>query len=157
MTCSTLDQFFFLKRLKIPGNHEWETTFQVTSEELKNGTIKRKITGEYHLLITKSDWSNSIIIELEKHDIAVFFDDKYSNIPSIINNFNPTKDQNNNKNKLSMKKPTSTFWICFSIILVGLLFCGTYYFVNKDNGRYEYDSGLIIDKKTGEARQIEVK
>lgn len=55
-----------------------------------------------------------------------------------------------------MKKPTSTFWICFSIILVGLLFCGTYYFVNKDNGRYEYESGLVIDKKTGEAKQIKI-
>lgn len=58
-----------------------------------------------------------------------------------------------------VKKPhlTSTFWLCFSIILVGLLFCGTYYIVNKDTGRYEYDSGLIIDKKTGDAKQINLK
>lgn len=56
-----------------------------------------------------------------------------------------------------MKKPTSTFWICFSIIIVGLVFCGTYYLVNKDNGRYQYESGLIIDKRTGIAKQITVK
>lgn len=56
-----------------------------------------------------------------------------------------------------MKKPTSTFWICFSIIIIGLAFCGTYYLVNKDNGRYQYESGLIIDKRTGIAKQITVK
>jgi hypothetical protein len=148
---------FYLKRIKIPGNHEWETTFQFSSDELKNGTIKEKITGEYHLLKTKSDCHNSIIIELEKQDIAVFFKDKYSNIPPIINNLNPTKTQNKSMKRFKIEKPTSTFWLCFSIILVGLLFCGTYYFVNKDNGRYEYQSGLVIDKKTGDAKPIKIK
>ena len=53
-----------------------------------------------------------------------------------------------------MKKPTPTFWICASIIFVGLLMCGTYYLVNKDNGRYQYERGYIIDKQTGDAKKI---
>jgi hypothetical protein len=62
-----------------------------------------------------------------------------------------------NMNKLGMKKLTSTFWLCFSIILVGLLLCGTYYLTNMDNGRYEYQDGLVIDKKTGDAKPIKIK
>ena len=50
-----------------------------------------------------------------------------------------------------------TFWISFSIIFVGLLFCGVYYLANKDSGRYEYQDGLVIDKKTGDAKPIEIK
>lgn len=53
-----------------------------------------------------------------------------------------------------MKKLTPTAWICASIIFVGLLLCGTYYLVNKDNGRYQIERGYIIDKKSGEAKHI---
>lgn len=56
--------------------------------------------------------------------------------------------------QLSLPKLNQTAWISISILIVGLLICGTYYFVNKDNGRYQYERGLIIDKKTGEAKKI---
>lgn len=54
-------------------------------------------------------------------------------------------------------KLSPTFWISFSIILVGLLFCGAYYLANKDSGRYVYQDGLVIDKKTGDAMPIKIK
>jgi hypothetical protein len=57
---------------------------------------------------------------------------------------------------INTPKFSPTFWVCVSIIVVGLVFCGTYYFVNKDNGRYQYESGFVIDKKTGEAKRITV-
>lgn len=52
---------------------------------------------------------------------------------------------------------TSTLVICAAIILAGIIFSATYYFVNKDNYRYEYKSGLVIDKKTGSAKEIKIK
>ncbi len=58
--------------------------------------------------------------------------------------------------QIKTPKLSPTFWISFSIILVGLFFCGTYYFVNKDNGRYEYQDGLVIDKKAGTAKPITI-
>ena len=65
------------------------------------------------------------------------------------------KNNNDMKEKFRI---TSTFWICVSILVVGGLFCATYYYVHKDDGRYEYNGGgLIIDKKTGEAKKITFK
>ena len=61
------------------------------------------------------------------------------------------------KEKQARKKVTSTFAICAAIILAGIIFSATYYFVNKDNYRYEYKSGLVIDKKTGYAKEIKIK
>jgi len=59
--------------------------------------------------------------------------------------------------KIKTPNLSPTFWISLSIILVGLLFCTVYYLANKDNGRYEYQHGLVIDKKTGEAKRIDIK
>lgn len=144
--------------LIFPTSYLWDITFHRPEESLfEKGDAKVKIIDEYNLLKTLPNPETLVLIEKHAGDVALVFNNKYSNIPHIINNFNPIKTQDNSINKLSMKKPTSTFWLCFSIILVGLLFCGTYYFVNKDTGRYEYDSGLIIDKKTGDAKQINLK
>ena len=53
-----------------------------------------------------------------------------------------------------LPKQTSTFWICFAIIVSSLIIGGSYYLINKDNGRYKVDGALIIDTKTGTAKQI---
>lgn len=65
----------------------------------------------------------------------------------------------NRADKMQINIPnfTSTFWICLSIVLVGFLFCGTYYLTHKDDGRYQYDNGIVIDKKNGTFRPIEKK
>jgi len=57
-------------------------------------------------------------------------------------------------NIVKISQLSATFWICASIIFIGILFCGTYYLVNKDNGRYQYDKkrSIVIDKKTGETK-----
>ena len=138
-----------------------------------SGVARYKIDKGYHRSYTKPDLNKYVFVDNGDDDYLILFKDEFSLIPRMVSEFSIfTPERQNNKamregtktiiasiltsfpsifkNKLNfkMKKPTSTFWISFSIILVGLLFCGTYYFVNKDNGRYEYESGLIIDKKS---------
>lgn len=55
-----------------------------------------------------------------------------------------------------INKPTSTFWICFSILIASILIAGAIYISGRDNGRYEYQHGLVIDKKTGIAKRISI-
>jgi len=56
-----------------------------------------------------------------------------------------------------IKKPTATFWICVSILVASILIAGSVYFSGRDNGRYEYQDGLVIDKQTGDAKPIKIK
>ena len=139
-----------------PKGYFWEMTLVRPNESFfENGNAKYKISLKDDQLVTLLNPANSVLIEYQNGDLIVIFNSNYSNIARLINNFNQSKLKN--MNKFNMKKPTSSFWICLSILIVGLLFCTTYYFVNKDNGRYEYKSGLVIDKQTGEAKQIKIK
>lgn len=54
-----------------------------------------------------------------------------------------------------MKKPTSTFWICLSI-LTGALMIGLFIW---QSNRYVYDDkdGAIVDKYTGQAKYRQLK
>jgi hypothetical protein len=51
-----------------------------------------------------------------------------------------------------MKKPTSTFWICLSILVAGLFISIAIYQAN----RYEYDAPMIVDKYTGHIKVREM-
>ena len=142
----------------------WNMKLDKPSEKLFiDGTARHKIDNGYHRSYTKPDLNKYIFVDNGDYDYLISFIDEFSSIPSLISEFSifePQKKDEVNMKKginLNIRKPTSTFWICFSIILVGLLFCGTYYFANKDNGRYEYQSGLVIDKKTGDAKPIKIK
>lgn len=154
-----LKKAYYIKHELADGTIEWEMTMDRPSEEMfSTGDAKTKIHEQYHKLRTPSQANeHEIYIKRPNGDMIVVMADNMLPVAQAINKKRKRLRGTNFNINISMKKPTSTFWICFSIILVGLLFCGTYYFVNKDNGRYEYESGLVIDKKTGEARQIKVK
>jgi len=51
-----------------------------------------------------------------------------------------------------MKKPTSTFWICLTIIISVILICGTILQANRYV--YDKDNTTIIDKYTGAIKEI---
>lgn len=55
-----------------------------------------------------------------------------------------------------MKKPTSTFWICASIIVAGIIIGGAIGKAIYESNRYEVNqiSSKVIDKYTGESRFI---
>jgi hypothetical protein len=142
----------------------WNMKLDKPSEKsFISGTARHKIDNGYHRSYTKPDLKKYVFVDNGDDDYLISIKDEFSSIPSLISEFSIFKPQK--KDEVDMKKginlnirnPTSTFWICFSIIVVGLLFCGTFYLVNKDNGRYEYQSGLVIDKKTGDAKPIKIK
>ncbi|HAQ19242.1 MAG TPA: hypothetical protein DCR40_08425 [Prolixibacteraceae bacterium] len=158
-----LKQVYYL-RVELPdGSNEWEMTLDKPSEEMfDSGKAKTKIYNQYHKIRTPTLANeHEVFVKRPNGDFIIEILDKMLPVAQAMNKL---KDRLIKEDKIHiitpnqiMKKPTSTFWICFSIILVGLIFCGTYYFVNKDNGRYEYQHGLVIDKKTGEAKQINIQ
>lgn len=154
-----LKKAYYIKHTMADGTIEWEMTMERPSEDMfASGDAKTKIYNQYQKLRTPTQaHEHEVYVKRPNGDMIIVMSNEMLPVAQAINIRNKRIINSNFKISSTMKKPTSTFWICFSIILVGLLFCGTYYFVNKDNGRYEYDSGLIIDKKTGEAKQIKIK
>ena len=109
----------------------------------------------------------SLLTAIKNANTPATIEDAFEKIDELICCKNDNTDIQNpieqnietKKSYTIMKKQefTSTFWICASIIFVGLLFCCTYYIVNKDNGRYQLDGGYLIDKKEGTGKPIKIE
>jgi len=107
----------------IPTVYLWDITFHRPEESLfENGDAKVKITGEYNLQKTLLNPENLVLIEKQAGDIVIVFNNKYSNIARLINKSNISTSHKPILRRVKIKKPTSTFWICFSIILAVLSF-----------------------------------
>jgi len=124
----------------------WEMTLVKPSTLLfKNGDAKHQISGEYDLLLAASNPNISVIANnIQGFDFGIFFYEKYSNIPQLINGISTFKNQITNKSK--MKDGTKNI-IAACIMVSGLILASIIYAYST---RY-----TIISDKFGYGKKID--
>ena len=153
-----LKKAYYVKVELPDGEYEWEMTIDRPSEEMfASGNAKTKIYEQYQKLRTPSQAHEyEVYIKRPGGDMIVIMKNEYLDVAQVINKKKKRLVSVNLNSFSTMKKPTSTFWICISILFASIIISGSIYLTGKDNGRYEYQSGLVIDKKTGEAKPINI-
>lgn len=139
-------------------NDEWQLSVDadgniITPDEelFKNGEAVTRVSTHHQKLRKPSDArEHEVVIRKPTGEIVLVFTNKMLDVAQAMNRKQKNKyfsDQDimNQINETYMKKPTSTFWICLTIMISAILICGTMLQAN----RYAYDKPFIIDKYTG--------